>query len=131
MARKIDNNTPAKAAVVSRLCKTLGVESYGDLEKQVERLIGVVDMPVCAVTVAWKPMVAGGINFTSLGFDINDPIALQSAAQACSLIAQDLNTRAIAMAMSGNKVEQATVKEGKSDERAETRESTDVSGDET
>ena len=108
--KEAKSKTPAKEAVISRLCEALDTTNYAELEDRVRNILAIANRPICAVTVVWKPEVAGSVNFTGLGFDANDPEALHVASQACTLVAQDLSTRAIKTAIDTKRVEPAPIR---------------------
>ena len=97
MSRK-RSSRPSKAAIVDRLCDLLEMEDYTQLEGRIHEILEIVALPVCAVTVAYKPMVQGNVGFSILGVPA-DPESINSAADACHLVARDLTTRALQMAM--------------------------------
>ena len=109
MARK--RTRPSKARIIDRLVTMLKVDDYTKLEGIVQQILSMQSMPVNAVTVAWKPLIPGSLNFTVMGFDGNDPIKLQDAAQALRIVANDLTHRALGLALQDQPVNGGAVDE--------------------
>lgn len=89
----------SKARVVDRLATMFGLDDYTLLEPSIQQVLEVTELPVQGVFVVWKPLMPGSLNFTVMGIPSDDPTVIQDAARALRIIADDLNQRALLLAM--------------------------------
>lgn len=102
MARKKNVVKPkrvSKAGIVDRLATLFGLEDYAQLEPAIGQVMEVTQLPIQGVFIVWKPLMPGSLNFTVIGIPPDNPTVIQDAARALRVIADDLNQRALLLAM--------------------------------